>query len=432
MRRDKGGRYSGIGGQAVLEGVMMKNKDEYAVAVRKTDGDIDVEVDVYKGVMDGSALKKMPFIRGVFNFLDSMILGMRTLNHSVSFYEDEEATETATDKVFQKLFKEKAENVMMGIVTALSIVLAVAIFMVLPYYITSLFEEYIRNVSVMTIIEGLIRILIFVGYIVAIAMMKDIKRLYQYHGAEHKCINCIEKGRPLTVHNAMRSSRLHKRCGTSFMFFVVFVSIIVFFFIRVEQPALRVLLRIALIPVIAGISYEIIRLAGRSDNFFVNLLSAPGMLLQRLTTKEPDEEMIRVAIASVEAIFDWKAYLKDTFGYEIDDSWLVDGPLEEEEGENEEEPVSVSKQENAQTDDRVKADMDRKGTKSNLQVADADRNVIRKDIPAAGAANGEAWTDGISDGNRALEIAAEVPEKETVKKETSEKAAEAEDRTDEL
>ena len=160
----------------VLEGVMMKNKDEYAVAVRKPDGDIDVEVDVYKGVMDGSALKKMPFIRGVFNFLDSMILGMRTLNHSVSFYEDEEATETATDKVFQKLFKEKAENVMMGIVTALSIVLAVAIFMVLPYYITSLFEEYIRNVSVMTIIEGLIRILIFVGYIVAIAMMKDIKR----------------------------------------------------------------------------------------------------------------------------------------------------------------------------------------------------------------------------------------------------------------
>ena len=432
MRRDKGGRYSGIGGQAVLEGVMMKNKDEYAVAVRKPDGDIDVEVDVYKGVMDGSALKKMPFIRGVFNFLDSMILGMRTLNHSVSFYEDEEATETATDKVFQKLFKEKAENVMMGIVTAFSIVLAVAIFMVLPYYITSLFEEYIRNVSVMTIIEGLIRILIFVGYIVAIAMMKDIKRLYQYHGAEHKCINCIEKGRPLTVHNAMRSSRLHKRCGTSFMFFVVFVSIIVFFFIRVEQPALRVLLRIALIPVIAGISYEIIRLAGRSDNFFVNLLSAPGMLLQRLTTKEPDEEMIRVAIASVEAIFDWKAYLKDTFGYEIDDSWLVDGPLEEEEGENEEEPVSVSKQENAQADGQVKTDMDRKGAKSNLQVADADRNVIRKDIPAAGAANREAWTDGISDGNRALEIVAEVPEKETVKKETSEKAAEAEDRTDEL
>ncbi len=329
MKKDKGGRYSGIGGQAVLEGVMMKNKEQYAVAVRKPDGEIDVEVDVYRGVMDDNVLKKVPFIRGIFNFLDSMILGMRTLNHSVSFYEDEEAKETAADKVFNKVFKEKAENVMLGIVTVISILLAIAIFMVLPYFITSLFEGYIRNVSFMAMIEGLIRILIFIGYIVAITMMKDIKRLYQYHGAEHKCINCIEKGRPLTVHNVMRSSRLHKRCGTSFMFFVVFVSIIVFFFIRVEQPALRILLRIALIPVIAGISYEIIRLAGRSDNIFVRILSAPGMMLQKLTTKEPDEDMVQVAIASVEAIFDWKAYLKDTFGYEIDDSWLRDTPFED-------------------------------------------------------------------------------------------------------
>ncbi len=342
MKKDKGGRYSGIGGQAVLEGVMMKNKEQYAVAVRKPNGEIDIEVDVYKGVMEGSIWKKIPFIRGVFNFLDSMILGMRSLNHSVSFYEDEEAKETAADKVFQKVFKEKAENVMMGIVTAVSILLAVAIFMVLPYFISSLFEEYIRNASLMAMIEGGIRILIFIGYIVAITAMKDIKRLYQYHGAEHKCINCIEKGRPLTVHNAMRSSRLHKRCGTSFLFFVVFVSIIVFFFIRVEQPVLRVLLRVALIPVIAGISYEIIRLAGRSDNFFVNILSAPGMFLQRLTTREPDEDMILVAIASVEAVFDWKAYLKATFGYEIDDSWLVDGSEADEEEEPGEEEQKES------------------------------------------------------------------------------------------
>ncbi len=340
MKKDKGGRYSGIGGQAVLEGVMMKNKEQYAVAVRKPDGEIDVEVDVYRGVMDDSVLKKVPFIRGIFNFLDSMILGMRTLNHSVSFYEDEEAKETAADKVFNKVFKEKAENVMLGIVTVISILLAIAIFMVLPYFITSLFEGYIRNASFMAMIEGLIRILIFIGYIVAITMMKDIKRLYQYHGAEHKCINCIEKGRPLTVHNVMRSSRLHKRCGTSFMFFVVFVSIIVFFFIRVEQPALRILLRIALIPVIAGISYEIIRLAGRSDNIFVRILSAPGMMLQKLTTKEPDEDMVQVAIASVEAIFDWKAYLKDTFGYEIDDSWLRDTPFEDDEEEEDREEES--------------------------------------------------------------------------------------------
>lgn len=324
MKKAKGNRYSGIGGQAVLEGVMMKNKDQYAVAVRKPDGEIDVEVDVYRGVMHGSRLKKIPFIRGVFNFIDSMILGMKTLNHSVSFYEDEEAKETATDRVFHKVFKEKAESIMLGIVTVISILLAVAIFMLLPFWVTSLFESYIRNASVLAIIEGLIRILIFVGYIVAITLMKDIKRLYQYHGAEHKCINCIEKGRPLTVHNVMRSSRLHKRCGTSFLFFVVFVSVIVFFFIRVEQPALKVILRIALIPVIAGISYEIIRLAGRSNNIFIQLLSAPGMWLQRLTTKEPDESMVEVAIASVEAVFDWKAYIENTFGYEIDESWMVD------------------------------------------------------------------------------------------------------------
>ncbi len=334
MKKNKGNRYSGIGGQAVLEGVMMKNKDKYAVAVRKPDGVIDVEVDVYQGIMEGSVLKKVPFVRGIFNFLDSMVLGMRSLNHSVSFYEDGEAQETAADKVMGKLFREKAENVMLGMVTVFSIVLAVAIFMVLPYFISSLFEEYIRNTSVMAILEGVIRILIFVGYIVAITMMKDIRRLYQYHGAEHKCINCIEKGRPLTVHNVMRSSRLHKRCGTSFLFFVVFVSIIVFFFIRVEQPVLRVLLRIALIPVIAGISYEIIRLAGRSNNIFVRILSAPGMWLQKLTTKEPDREMAEVAIASVEAVFDWKAYLKETFGYEVDDSWLVDEPSEDGEDEN--------------------------------------------------------------------------------------------------
>ncbi|TCL55885.1 uncharacterized protein YqhQ [Kineothrix alysoides] len=334
MKKSKCTHYSGVGGQAVLEGVMMKNKEQYAVAVRKPDGEIDVEVDVYQGVLHGSKLKEIPFIRGVFNFLDSMVLGMKTLNHSVAFYEDEDAKETATDKVFHKVFKDKAESIMLGMVTLLSIVLAVAIFMVLPYYIASLFEEYIRNTSVMAIIEGLVRILIFVGYIVAITMMKDIKRLYQYHGAEHKCINCIEKGRPLTVHNAMRSSRLHKRCGTSFMFFVIFVSIIVFFFIRAESPLLRVALRILLIPVIAGISYELIRLAGRSDNILVKILSAPGMWLQRLTTKEPDESMIEVAIASVEAIFDWKAYLKDTFGYEVDDSWLEDGREKDDDSED--------------------------------------------------------------------------------------------------
>lgn len=168
--------------------------------------------------------------------------------------------------------------------------------------------------------------------------MKDIHRLYQYHGAEHKCINCIEKGRPLTVYNAMKSSRIHKRCGTSFLFFVIFVSIILFFFIRVSNPVYRVLLRIALIPVIAGISYEIIRLAGRSDNILIRLFLLPGMWLQKLTTKDPDEEMLEVAIKSVEAVFDWKNYLYEEFGYEVDESWMKDGALSDdsEEGTGEE------------------------------------------------------------------------------------------------
>lgn len=316
--KKKCNRSSGIGGQAVLEGVMMKNKDTYAVAVRKPNGEIEIDTEEFQGVMHGSVLKRLPFVRGVFNFLDSMILGMRSLTWSVSFYEEDEGTEEKKPGLFQKLFGDKAEDVAMGLTTAVSIVLAVAIFMILPYFISALIGRYVRNASLIAIIEGLIRILIFVLYIVAISAMKDIHRLYQYHGAEHKCINCIEKGRPLTVHNVMRSSRQHKRCGTSFLLFVMLVSVILFFFIRVQNPVYRVIIRILLIPVIAGISYEIIRLAGSSNNILVRILSAPGMWLQKLTTKEPDEEMVEVAIASVEAVFDWKAYLKDTFGYEVD------------------------------------------------------------------------------------------------------------------
>ena len=330
-KKKKTTHYSGIGGQAVLEGVMMKNKDDYAVAIRKPNGEIEVEVDVYRGILRDSALKKIPFIRGIFNFLDSMILGMKTINYSASFYEDEEAEETKLDKALNKVSGGRAEKILMGVTTVASIVIAIAVFMLLPYFLSTLLVQYIRNDSLLAIIEGIIRILIFVIYIVAISLMKDIHRLYQYHGAEHKCINCVENGRPLTIHNVMRSSRIHKRCGTSFMFLVVFVSIILFFFIRVQNPALRVVLRIALVPVIAGISYEIIRLAGRSDNIFVKIISAPGMWLQKLTTKEPDREMAKVAIRSVEAVFDWKSYLKDEFGYEVDDSWLQDEPGEEEE-----------------------------------------------------------------------------------------------------
>ncbi len=316
-------RYSGIGGQAVLEGVMMKNKDQYAVAVRKPDGEIEVEVEHYVSVADGSKVLNLPFIRGVFQFADSLLLGMRSLNYSASFYEEEDG-KRESGQTSDKALKSQADKVFGTVAMILSFVLAIGIFMVLPYFITSLFEDYIRSASFLAIIEGVLRIVIFVCYVLAISLMKDIRRLYRYHGAEHKCINCIEKGRPLTVKNVMKSSKQHKRCGTSFILFVMLVSVVLFFFIRVENPVYRVLLRIALIPVIAGISYEIIRLAGRSNNFLVRIISAPGMWMQRLTTREPDESMVEVAIAAVEAVFDWKAYLYEAFGYEVDDSWLRD------------------------------------------------------------------------------------------------------------
>lgn len=330
MAKKKQTHYSGIGGQAVLEGVMMKNRDKYAVAVRKPNGEIDVEVEEYKGVCGDKKFTKLPFIRGVFAFIDSLILGMKVTTYSASFYEEEDEKPSKTEGKLEKLLGNKADDIMMTFTVILSVIIAVALFMLLPLFLSDLLGKYIRNASVIAIIEGLIRILIFIAYIAGISLMKDIKRLYMYHGAEHKCINCIEKGRPLTVKDVKRSSRQHKRCGTSFLLFVVLVSVIVFFFIRVDNMALKLVLRIALVPVIAGISYEIIRLAGRSDNIVVRIISAPGLWMQKLTTKEPDEDMIEVAIASVEAVFDWKAYLKETFGYEVDDSWMQDTTAAEE------------------------------------------------------------------------------------------------------
>jgi len=326
MAKKKCKCYSGIGGQAVLEGVMMKNQEKYAVAVRKPNGEIEVELENYQGILHGSKVKEIPFIRGIFNFVDSLVLGMKCLNYSASFYEDGE--DEKPDKAADKVSGGRGEKLMTTLVTIFSIVLAVGIFIVLPYYLASFFQGFVRNASLMAIIEGAIRIAIFILYVWGISLMKDIRRLYRYHGAEHKCINCIEKGRPLTVHNVMRSSRLHRRCGTSFIFFVLFVSIVLFFFIRVENPVQRVVLRILLMPVVAGISYEIIRLAGRSENILVRIISAPGMLIQRMTTKEPDREMAEVAIAAVEAVFDWKKYLYENFGYEVDETWMDDSAEE--------------------------------------------------------------------------------------------------------
>lgn len=301
---------SNIGGQAVLEGVMMKNGDQYAVAVRKPDGEIALQKEVYDGIVKWKKLTKIPFVRGIFSFVDSLVLGMKTLSYSASFFEEEEEEEL-TEKEAAK--KEKQENLIMGITMACSVVIAIAIFMVLPYLLSNLLKPFVPGRFARTVIEGIVRIVLFIVYILLISKMKDIQRVFMYHGAEHKCINCIEHGMDLTVENVRKSSKQHKRCGTSFLFFVLFVSIIVCFFITTESPVLRVLLRIALLPVIAGISYEIIRLAGNTEHPVVELLSKPGLALQNLTTKEPDDDMIEVAICSVEAVFDWKKYQKENF-----------------------------------------------------------------------------------------------------------------------
>ncbi len=301
---------SNIGGQAVLEGVMMKNGDQYAVAVRKPDGEIALQKEAYHGIVKWKKLTKLPFVRGIFSFIDSLVLGMKTLSYSASFFEEEEEEELSEKEAAKK---EKQENLIMGITMACSVVIAVVIFMILPYMLSNLLKPFVTSRFVRTVVEGIVRIILFVAYILLISRMKDIQRVFMYHGAEHKCINCIEHGMDLTVENVRKSSKQHKRCGTSFLFFVLFVSIIVCFFITTESPVLRVLLRIALLPVIAGISYEIIRLAGNTDNPLVELLSKPGLALQNLTTKEPEDDMIEVAIYSVEAVFDWRKYKKENF-----------------------------------------------------------------------------------------------------------------------
>ena len=307
-------KYSGIGGQAVIEGIMMKNKSDYATAVRRPDGEIEIQKGEYVSITEKVKLCSMPFVRGVFSFADSMVLGMRTLSFSAGFFEDDEDSEPGRLELWlDKVFGEKVEKALMAFVMVFSVVMAIGIFMVLPLLIANVFRRFISSAMVMAMLEGCIRIGIFVTYIKLISRMEDIRRTFMYHGAEHKCINCIEHGMILTVDHVRQSSKQHKRCGTSFLILVMIISILFFMVIRVDTVWLRILSRILLIPVIAGVSYEFLRLAGRSDSAVVNWLSKPGMWMQNLTTAEPDDSMIEVAIAAVNAVFDWKAYLSENF-----------------------------------------------------------------------------------------------------------------------
>ena len=307
-------KYSGIGGQAVIEGIMMRNKDKYSVGVRKPDGEIVVDVKEFKPYAERFKLAGVPFIRGSFAFVESLVIGMKTLMYSASFFEDDEDCEPSKFEMWlEKTFGDKLDKIIIGISMAAAFVLALVIFLWLPLFLAGLLNRVITNDTLMAFFEGVIRVAIFVIYIKLVSKTKDINRTFMYHGAEHKCINCIEHGLPLSVDNVAVSSKEHKRCGTSFIIIVMLIGILFFMVIRVHDPIMRLLSRIVLMPVIAGVSYEFLRLAGRSENPIVNILSKPGLMMQKLTTYEPDDSMIEVAIAAVEAVFDWKEYQKEEF-----------------------------------------------------------------------------------------------------------------------
>lgn len=299
-----------IGGQAVIEGVMMRGKSVYCMAVRNVNTkEISIEKDKVKSLGNKSKILKMPFIRGIASFIDSLVLGMKIIMKSATLsgidQEEESEKKSKLDIWLENKFGEKLTDYIIYFSVFISIILSVVIFMVLPVWISSFIAKFFSiSLSGIGVIEGLVRILIFLGYILLISKMKDVQRLFKYHGAEHKAINCFESGDELTIENVKKHTRLHKRCGTSFLIIVMIVSMIVFMFLRTDNVTIRVLSRVILVPLIAGISYEIIKLAGRCDNIFVKIISAPGMALQKVTTKEPEDDMIETAILSLKGVLE--------------------------------------------------------------------------------------------------------------------------------
>jgi len=320
---------SGIGGQAVMEGIMMRHKDKYSVGVRRPDKEIEVKVEDYRPVIGKGAIWKKPLLRGVAGFVDSLVIGTKCLMYSAEIAgdeEDEEEKEKNAKLTAEELEKKKAKDdkmfkVLLYVTVAFSIALSILAFMFLPYILASLIRKAGASEILVTILEAFVKLALFLSYMILISRMKDIQRTFMYHGAEHKCINCVENGLPLTVENVMKSSRFHRRCGTSFLFLVMLVSIFLhFIFVLVPVYWVRLLGRLLMVPVVAGISYEIIQWAGRSESACANFFSRPGLALQKLTTKEPTEDMAEVAIKAVEAVFDWKTYLREQFGVEADEA----------------------------------------------------------------------------------------------------------------
>ena len=315
---------SNIGGQAVMEGIMMRHKDKYAVAVRRPDKEIEIKVEDYKCTFGKAGFLKWPIIRGVVSFVDGLVVGTKYLMYSAEIAGDEEDEKEAAKNAAlseEELSAKKAKEAkqfqwLLYITVAISIIFSIAAFMLLPYALASLLRRIGASEFGVTVAEAFVKLALFLGYMFLISRMKDIQRTFMYHGAEHKCINCVEHGLPLTVENVMASSRQHKRCGTSFLFLVMLVSICLHFvFVLVPVYWVRLFGRLLMVPVVSGISFEIIQWAGRTDTKFADMMSKPGLAMQKLTTKEPTADMVEVAIKAVEAVFDWKDYLKREFDW---------------------------------------------------------------------------------------------------------------------
>ena len=325
---------SNIGGQAVMEGIMMRHKDKYSIAVRRPDQGIELKVEDYKCIFGKAGFLKWPIIRGVVSFVDSLVVGTKCLMYSAEIAGDEEDEEdikknaslSEEERQAKKAKEDRQFKWLLYVTVAISIVVSIGAFMLLPYVLASFCRKLGASEFVVTVAEAFVKLFLFMGYMLLISRMKDIQRTFMYHGAEHKCINCVEHGLPLTVENVMASSRQHKRCGTSFLFLVMLVSIFLhFIFVLVPGYWVRLFGRLLMVPVVAGISFEMIQWAGRTDNKLAQILSKPGFAMQKLSTKEPTPDMVEVAIAAVEAVFDWRTYLKEEFGVDVETEEETDG-----------------------------------------------------------------------------------------------------------
>ncbi|NLM04910.1 MAG: DUF1385 domain-containing protein [Clostridiales bacterium] len=296
-----------IGGQALIEGVMMRGPKDVAIVVRRPDNGLEVKKEKVEGIVSKYKLNKIPFLRGSIALIDSMLLGVRALTYSAEIAEEAWEDEEEEDKFgefMEKIFKDKANDVFLYFSVAMALAVSILVFFIFPTFVVNWLKRFTDKNIILNLTEGILRMIMFFGYIVAISKLDDIKRVFQYHGAEHKSIYCYEHGEELTVENARKYTTLHPRCGTSFLFIVMFVSIIMFSLVGWPNPWMRVVLRLALLPVVAGISYEIIKLAGRSNSPIMRAISYPGLMLQNLTTLEPDDDQLEVALEALKIVLE--------------------------------------------------------------------------------------------------------------------------------